>query len=166
MTISPGEKIPSVNLKVLGENGIDNLDIADYIKGKNVVIFGVPAAYTPVCTMNHMPGFVNNADEIKSKGIDEIICIHVNDPFVSQQWAKDCDCESKVTVIPDGNAELTKALGLELDGSGFGLGTRCQRFSMIVEDGVVQSLDIEDEATTLDKSSAETCLVNLQQKAA
>ena len=161
MTIDKGDTLPSVTLKTLQDGEIKNVNIAEYVKGKTVVIFGVPGAYTPVCTVNHLPGFIEGRDELKQKGIDEVICIAANDPFVVNQWAKDCGAEGNVTVFPDGNLEFTKAIGLELDASALGLGPRSQRYSIIAKDGVVETVEVEDEATTVSVSGAEACLANL-----
>ena len=166
MTIQPGDKIPSVTLKRLGDSGIEDFDIAEYIAGKKVVLFGVPGAYTPTCSQKHLPGYIMRADTIRIKGVDEILCLSVNDPFVMQQWGEGLGADGKVTMLADGNADLTKALGLELDGSGFGLGTRSQRFAMVVEDGVVTGLDIEDDAGTLAISDADSCVARLAESEA
>lgn len=161
MTIEKGATIPSVTLKTLQDGEITDVNIADYVKGKNVVIFGVPGAYTPVCTVNHLPGFIERAEELKQSGIDEVICVAANDPFVVNHWAKECGAPGKVTVFPDGNLDFTQALGMELDASALGLGPRSQRYSMIVKDGVVESVEVEDEATTVSVSGAEACLSKL-----
>lgn len=158
MVIDIEENIPSAKVYYLGQDEIKSLDIAEYIKDKSVVLLGVPGAYTPVCTMNHLPGFVEKADEIKSEGADEIICITPNDPFVVKRWSEEIDPEGKLTVLSDGNLELTKALGMELDASALGLGQRSQRYSMIVKQGVIKTRDVEDEATTVSVSGAESCL--------
>jgi peroxiredoxin len=161
MTITINQKIPSITLKRLGDSGMEDLNIAEYIAHKKVIIFGVPGAFTPSCDQKHLPGYIANAEGIKAKGVDEIICIAVNDPFVMKYWAETSGANGKVTLIPDGNAELTRALGLDFDGSGFGLATRCKRFSMIVENGVVISLDIEAAPSDVALSSAETCMLKL-----
>jgi glutaredoxin/glutathione-dependent peroxiredoxin len=162
MPIKPGDRIPSVTLKRLGPNGMEPLDIAQYIKGKKVVIFGVPGAFTPTCAQKHLPGYIQKADEIKKAGIDEIICVAVNDPFVMKYWGEVAGVEGKVTMLPDGNGELTRALGLTLDGSGAGLGQRSQRFVMTVNDGVVETLDVEPNPGELSVTGAESCAVNLK----
>lgn len=161
MTITLNDQIPSIALKVLGDSGIEDLNIAEYIADKTVIIFGVPGAFTPSCDQKHLPGYIAKADEIKARGVDEIICIAVNDPFVMDQWAQASGADGKVTLIPDGNAELTRALGLDFDGSGFGLATRCKRFAMLVEGGIVKTLDIEDAPSDVELSSAERCLLQL-----
>ena len=165
MTLSSGDKIPSVTLKRLSAEGLEDLDIAEHIRGKRVVLFGVPGAFTPACTEKHLPGYIAKYDELKSQGIDEILCLHVNDPFVSARWSEETGADGVITLLPDGNAELTKELGLDFDGSGFGLGTRCLRFSAVVNDGVVETIEIEDQPTDVNKASAEACLVSLKKAA-
>ncbi len=161
MTITTGSTIPSIILKRIGDSGMEDLNIADYIAGKTVIIFGVPGAFTPSCDQKHLPGYIAKADDIKAKGVDEIICIAVNDPFVMDHWAETSGADGKVTLIPDGNAELTKALGLDFDGSGFGLATRCKRFSMLVKNGVVETLDVEASPSDVELSGADACLLKL-----
>jgi peroxiredoxin len=159
MAIQQGDKIPSCTLKVMGENGPEDITTDSIFGGKKVVMFAVPGAFTPGCSMTHLPGFVVNADKIKAKGVDSIVCVSVNDAFVVGAWGKDQNAEELI-MLADGNGELTSALGLELDGSGFGLGTRSQRYSMIVEDGTVTALNVEPGAG-VDVSSAENVLVAL-----
>ncbi len=161
MTISVGEKLPSVSVKRLGEGGMEDFNVADYVAGKTVVIFAVPGAFTPSCAEKHLPGYINNAAAIKAKGVDEILCISVNDPFVMKHWGTSAGAEGKITMVPDGNGEFTKALGLDFDGSGAGLATRSQRYMMVVKDGVVESLEIEGAPSDVELSSAETCLARL-----
>ncbi len=166
MTISNGDKIPSVTLKRLGAGGMEELNIAEYIAGRKVVIFGVPGAFTPACSQKHLPGYIKNSEEIKANGVSEIICVAVNDPFVMQQWERVAGAMGKVTFLPDGNGELTRALGLEFDGSGAGLGNRCRRFSLIADDGVVSDVKIEDAPGNVEFSSAEVCMTTLKSMAA
>ena len=141
MAIQIGDAIPDVNLKVLGGQGPQDVSSGEIFNGKKVVMFAVPGAFTPTCSAAHLPGFVANADKIKAKGVDTIVCVSVNDPFVMDAWGKDKNGE-QLMMVADGNGEFTKALGLELDGSGFGLGTRSQRYAMIVDDGTVSNLCI------------------------
>lgn len=161
MSIQVGEKIPSVTLKKLGEGGMEDVMIPDYIAGKKVVIFAVPGAFTPTCAQKHLPEYVEKADEIKGKGVDEIICLSVNDPFVMQHWGIVAGAAGKVTMMPDGNGELTKAMGLEMDGSGAGLGLRSKRYVMIVENGTVTDLQIEENPGEVELSGAGICASRL-----
>lgn len=161
MAIKAGDKLPSVILKRLGKDGMDDVSTDELTKGRKVVIFSVPGAFTPTCSQTHLPGYVDKADDLKAKGVDEICCLAVNDPFVMDAWAKSANAEGKVSMLPDGNGELTKALGLEMDGSGAGLGTRGKRFSMIVNDGVVESLDVEDNPGAVEVSGADVCMTKL-----
>ena len=128
----------------------------DLFKGKKVVLFAVPGAFTPTCSMAHLPGFVANADKIKAKGVDSIVCLSVNDAFVMDAWGKDKNADD-LLMVGDGNGDFTKAVGLEMDGSAFGLGTRSQRYAMIVEDGVVKKLNVEAPGK-FEVSSAEAIL--------
>jgi peroxiredoxin len=159
MTIKTGDRIPSVTLKKMGEKGPENISTEEIFNGKKVVLFAVPGAFTPGCTMTHLPGYVVNADKIKAKGVDTIACLAVNDAFVMDAWGKSQNADD-LLMLADGNAELTKALGLELDASGFGLGIRSQRYAMIVEDGVVKHLNVE-QGTGVEVSAAEKILALL-----
>lgn len=158
MTIAIGDRIPSVKLKYASEKGPADITTDEIFNGKKVVLFAVPGAFTPTCTAAHLPGFVVNVDAIKAKGIDTVVCMAVNDAFVMGAWGKSQNAEH-ILMLADGNAELTRALGLELDGSGFGMGTRCKRFAMIANNGVVELLNVDTGA--LEKSSAETILAAL-----
>jgi peroxiredoxin len=161
MSIQVGDKLPSVTVKHVTPTGMAELKTDELFKGKKVIMFGVPGAFTPTCHKTHLPGYVANADKLKAKGVDAIVCMAVNDPFVMHAWAEQVGAQGKITMFPDGNGELTKALGLELDGRGSGLGTRSKRFSMLVENGVVKSLDVEDKAGEVSVSGAEACMVKL-----
>lgn len=143
MTITKGASLPQVSFTKLTENGPEAVDSGDYFKGKRVALFSVPGAFTPTCSAKHLPSYVEKADELKAKGIDEIACTAVNDAFVMGAWGKANGVEGKVTMLADGNGAFAKAVGLEMDGSKFGLGTRGQRFSMIVNDGVVEEIFVE-----------------------
>lgn len=154
MTIQVGDRLPAVNLKQLTADGIKDVPITELTRGKKVVLFAVPGAFTPTCSEKHLPGFVEQAEAIKGKGVDAILCVAVNDPFVLSAWEKARNVGGKVTMLSDGNAEFTRAIGLDLDASGFGLGTRSKRYAMVVEDGVVKSLMVEDVPTQAEKSSA------------
>jgi peroxiredoxin len=160
MTIQVGEKIPAVTLKTMGSEGPQDIGTDAIFSGKKVVLFAVPGAFTPGCSLTHLPGYVVNADKIKAKGVDTIACMAVNDAFVMDAWGKAQNAD-ELLMLADGNAEFTRALGLELDASGFGLGVRSQRFAMIVEDGTVTHLNVE-AGTGVDVSSAETILGLLQ----
>ena len=161
MTIQVGDRLPAVNLKQLTADGIKDVPITELTRGKKVVLFAVPGAFTPTCSEKHLPGFVEQADAIKAKGVDQILCVAVNDPFVLSAWEKARNVGGKVTMLSDGNAEFTRAIGLDLDASGFGLGTRSKRYAMVVEDGVVKSLLVEDVPTQAEKSSASALLAAL-----
>lgn len=142
MTIAVGDKIPDVKLIKAGADGNEPVQTADYFKGKKVALFSVPGAFTPTCSAKHLPGFVEKAAELKAKGIDEIVCTAVNDAFVMATWGT-VNGSPDVTMLADGNGDFAKAVGLVMDGSGFGLGQRGQRFSMIVNDGTVAELNVE-----------------------
>lgn len=159
MTIQVGDAIPAFKLKTMGAEGPVDITTAEIFDGKKVVLFAVPGAFTPGCSMTHLPGYVVNADKIKAAGVDTIVCMAVNDAFVMGAWGKAQNAD-EILMLADGNGELTKALGLELDGSGFGLGTRSQRFAMIVEDGKVTQLNVE-AGPGVDVSSAETIMQSL-----
>jgi glutaredoxin/glutathione-dependent peroxiredoxin len=156
MTIQVGDKIPACTLKTMGEKGPADITTDAIFSGKKVVLFAVPGAFTPGCSITHLPGYVVNADKIKASGVDTIACMAVNDAFVMDAWGKSQNAE-ELLMLADGNGEFTAALGLELDGSGFGLGTRSQRFAMVVEDGTVTHLNIET-GPGVDVSSAETIM--------
>ena len=141
MTIQQGEKIPAVTLKVMGEEGPEDITTEQIFAGKKVALFALPGAFTPGCSLAHLPGYVVHADQIKAKGVDSIVCLSVNDAFVMGAWGEAQNAE-QIIMLADGNAELTQALGLVLDGSSFGMGTRSQRFAMIVKDGVVSELNV------------------------
>lgn len=156
MSIQVGDSIPAVTLKVMGEKGPQDISTGDIFKGKKVVLFAVPGAFTPGCTLTHLPGYVVNADKIKAKGVDTIACMAVNDAFVMSAWGKSQNAD-EILMLADGNATLTSALGLELDASGFGMGKRSQRFALIADDGVVTQLAVEP-AGGVDVSAAEKIL--------
>lgn len=161
MAIKVGDKLPVATLRRLGDGGIDEVGTDDLTKGKKVVLFAVPGAFTPTCSEQHLPGFMQHAGAIKAKGVDRIACVTVNDPFVVAEWSKTTGADGKVEILSDGNADFTKAVGMELDASGFGLGLRSQRYAMIVEDGVVKTLLVEDVPTQAENSSANAILAAL-----
>lgn len=160
MTIKVGDTIPSVTLKHLTDNGMQEITTDDVFKGKKVVLFSVPGAFTPTCSAKHLPGFVQQAEALKAKGVDAIVCLAVNDPFVMRAWGEKNGVGDKVLMLPDGNAALTSAMGLTMDGSGYGLGTRGQRFALIAEDGKVTDLAVEAPGQ-FEVSSAEAVLAKL-----
>ena len=160
MTIKVGDKIPAATLAHMAADGPTNISSDDLFSGKKVVLFALPGAFTPTCSAQHLPGFARHSGEFKAKGVDLVACLSVNDAFVMDAWGKDQSVGDNVMMIADGSAEFTKATGLDLDLSSRGLGLRCQRFSMVVEDGVVKTLNI-DEAGAFDKTSAESMLGGL-----
>ena len=160
MTIELGDRIPSATLKEMGADGIEDVNTDSLFKGKRVAVFAVPGAFTPTCSAQHLPGFVRNADALRAKGIDEIVCLSVNDAFVMDAWGKAHNTGGKVKMVADGNAQLTQALGLEVDASGAGMGTRSRRYSMIVDDGEVKVFNVE-AAGAFEVSSAEHLLSQL-----
>ena len=143
MTIKVGDRLPTTNLVKATADGPDAVSSDAYFAGRRVALFSVPGAFTPTCSARHLPGFVERADELKAKGIDEIACTAVNDAFVLSAWSTAGSATDKVTMLADGNGEFVQALGLTMDGSKFGMGTRGQRFSMVVNDGVVEQLNVE-----------------------
>ena len=158
MSIKVGDKVPSGMFTVMGAEGPTGISTADIFEGKKVVLFAVPGAFTPTCSMAHLPGFVVHVDDIKAKGVDTVACMSVNDVFVMHAWGQSANAEH-LMMLADGNAEFTAALGLELDGTGFGMGKRSQRVAMIVVDGVVSMLNVD--AGALEGSSAEAVLAAL-----
>jgi peroxiredoxin len=143
MTIKAGERMPAGTLKVMTKDGPQDLTTEQLFKGKKVVLFSVPGAFTPTCDAKHLPGFVEHAAAIKAKGVDTIACIAVNDVFVMNAWGKSANVADKVTMLADGNGDYAKALGLEMDARGFGMGLRGQRFAVIVNDGVATHVNVE-----------------------
>ena len=143
MTIAVGDKLPDVKLSKAGESGPEPVQTSDFFKGKRVALFSVPGAFTPTCSAKHLPGFVDNAAQLKAKGVDEIACTAVNDPFVMGAWSKSAGADGAVTMLADGNGDFAEAIGLTMDGSKFGLGKRGQRYSMLVNDGVIEQLNVE-----------------------
>ena len=161
MTIKVGDRLPQSTFRIMTTDGPAAKTTEELFSGRNVVLFAVPGAFTPTCHRNHLPGFLGKIDEIKAKGIDAVAVVAANDVFVMNAWAKDSGGEGKIEFLSDGNADFAKAIGLTLDGSGFGLGTRFQRFSMIVKDGIVASLAVEDGPGKAELSGAEALLKEL-----
>jgi peroxiredoxin len=167
MTIKIGDQLPDGKLAEFFDTATDacaigpnTFQVADLVKGKKIAVFGLPGAYTPTCSAQHVPGYVKHADDLKAKGVDEIWCISVNDAFVMGAWGRDQKASGIVRMMADGNADFSKAIGLDADFSKFGMGTRSQRYSMLVEDGVVKQLNIEAPGK-FEVSNAETLLGQL-----
>jgi glutaredoxin/glutathione-dependent peroxiredoxin len=158
MTINVGDRIPSVTLKQLTSEGVKEFTTDEIFRGKRVVLIAVPGAFTPACSQRHLPGYVDKAADIKAKGIDEIACVAVNDAFVMGAWGRDQKAEGKIRMLADGSGDFTRALGLELDLSKGGLGIRSKRYSMLVDDGVVKSLSVEQQPGQVDLSGVEAML--------
>ena len=144
MSINVGDRLPEVTLMKATPEGPQPVSSADYFSGRRVALFSVPGAFTPTCSARHLPGFVERADELKAKGVDEIACTAVNDAFVMGAWAEGAGASEKVTMLSDGNGEFAEALGLTMDGSKYGMGKRGKRYSMVVNDGVVEQLNVEE----------------------
>lgn len=161
MSIAIGDSLPEATFRILGSEGIDKLTTAEIFGGKKVVLFAVPGAFTPTCHLKHLPGFIDNVDAFKKKGVNTVACVAVNDPFVLDAWAKASGGMGKVLFLSDGNGEFTKKIGLDFDGSGIGLGTRSKRYAMLVDDGVVKVLNIEDSPGVAEASTAEKLLASI-----
>ena len=160
MTISVGDRLPSTTLVKATANGPEQVSSDEYFKGRKVALFSVPGAFTPTCSAKHLPGYLEKAEDLKAKGVDEIACTSVNDAFVMDAWSKSANAGDAVTMLADGNGTFAEAVGLTMDGSKFGLGKRGQRYSMVVNDGVVEQLNIEAPGE-YSASSAETMLGKL-----
>jgi glutaredoxin/glutathione-dependent peroxiredoxin len=158
MTINVGDKLPSVTLRQVTPEGPKEVSTDDFFRGKKVVLFAVPGAFTPACSQRHLPGYIDKAADIKAKGVNEIACVAVNDAAVLAAWGKDQKTDGKVTMLADGSGDFVRALGLELDLSKGGLGIRSKRYSMLVDNGVVKSLSVEQQPGQVDASSAEAML--------
>jgi glutaredoxin/glutathione-dependent peroxiredoxin len=160
MTIKVGDKVPSVKLKQMTAEGVKEVSTDDFFKGKKVVLFAVPGAFTPTCSAKHVPGFLQNDAALKAKGVDAVACLSVNDAFVMGAWGKDQKSDGKVVMLADGNGDFTRAVGLELDATANGLGKRSKRYAMVVENGVVKTLNVEAPGA-FEVSSAEAILKTL-----
>ena len=158
MAIQAGDRIPAASLMVMGPEGPSKLSSDELFAGKRVAVFGLPGAYTPVCSAQHLPGYVAKADALRAKGIDAIACISVNDPFVMKAWGDDHDVGDTVQMVADHDCSFTQALGLTVDLSDFGLGERSERYSMIVDDGTVTAVNVEKSVLDHDVSSVDTLL--------
>jgi peroxiredoxin len=161
MPIAAGDRLPDVTFRTMGEAGPKPVTTAEMFSGKSVVLFGVPGAFTPTCHKVHLPGFLKEAEAFKAKGIAGIAVVAVNDPFVMAMWAKETGGEGVITFLSDGNAEFAKSTGLDVDLSVAGLGIRNRRFSMLVEDGVVKAINIEEAPGKAEASSAENLLCQI-----
>jgi peroxiredoxin len=160
MAIKVGDKIPSVSLKYINKDGMQTATTDELFKGKKVVLFGLPGAFTPTCSAKHLPGFVTHAADIKGKGVDLIACLSVNDAFVMDAWGKTQSAGDKVLMLADGNAEFAEATGLTMDGTGYGMGKRTSRWAMVIDDGKVKTLNIEAPGA-FEVSSAEAVMKTL-----
>lgn len=160
MTIKVGDKVPALAVKTKTAEGIQDVKTDELFGGKTVVLFALPGAFTPTCSAKHLPGYVEKAADLKAKGVDAIACLSVNDAFVMDAWGKDQKVGDNVLMLADGNADFTKAVGLEMDGSGYGMGTRSKRYAMVVKDGVVKELLVE-EPGQFEVSSADYVLGKL-----
>ena len=161
MTIKPGDAMPDAQLMYMTDAGPAPISTGDLFGGKNVALFALPGAFTPTCSNQHLPGYVDKAEDLRAKGVDTIVCLAVNDAFVMGAWGQQKGANGKVMMVGDGNAELTKKLGLEMDGSSFGMGTRSLRYSMIVRDGVVEMLNVEENPGKAVESGVENLLSQL-----
>ena len=161
MTIKTGDKVPAGKFSIMKKDGPGMLSTDELFKGKKVVLFSVPGAFTPTCSREHLPGFVKQAGALKKKGIDAVACMAVNDVFVMDAWGKQGGAGDKVLMLADGNGEYARALGLTLDATGFGMGTRGLRYSMLVDNGVVKQLNLEESAGQCKTSSADHILSKL-----
>ena len=161
MTIKVGDKLPSVTLRQVTSEGPKEISTDEFFRGKKVALFAVPGAFTPACSQRHLPGYVEKATDIKAKGVDEVACVAVNDAAVMTAWGKDQRCEGKVSMLADGSGDLARALGLELDLTKMGLGVRSKRYSMLVDNGVVKSLNVEAQPGQVEASGADAMLRSL-----
>lgn len=157
MTIAVGEKLPNADLYKMGAGGPEKVSTGELFAGKRTALFAVPGAFTPTCSQAHLPGFLTKAHELREKGIDQIVCLSVNDAFVMDAWGKQQNVEDEIVMVADGSGDFTRAVGLEWDMSARGLGLRSQRYSMLIQDGVVEALNVE-EPGKFEVSDAETIL--------
>jgi peroxiredoxin len=161
MPIAVGDRLPDATFKVRTAEGLKDVTTGELTAGKKVVLFAVPGAFTPTCHAKHLPSYVEHYDALKAKGVDTIACVAVNDAFVLDAWAKQGEADGKVTMLADGNATFTRAIGMDFDGSGFGLGTRSKRYAMLVDDGVVKVLNVEEAPGVMEVSGADRILAAL-----
>lgn len=161
MSIKVGDKMPEGRFTVMGDSGPGSLSTSELFSGKKVVLFSVPGAFTPTCSREHLPGYIEQADAFRARGVDTVACMAVNDVFVMEAWANATGAGDKVLLLADGNGDYARALGMDFDGSGFGLGTRGMRFAMLVDDGVVSALFAEESPGELKASAADRVLAAL-----
>lgn len=161
MTIAVGDRLPEATFKVRTPDGLKDVTTQELTAGKKVVLFAVPGAFTPTCHAKHVPSYLEHMDALRAKGVDTVACVAVNDAFVLDAWAKAVGADGKLMLLSDGNATFTKALGLDFDGSGFGLGTRSKRYSMLLDNGVVKALNIEESPGVMEVSGADRLLAAL-----
>ena len=162
MTIRIGDRLPDASFTIMGESGPEQKSTAEVFGARKVLLFAVPGAFTPTCHLNHMPGYVDLVDEFRARGIDELACVAVNDVFVLDRWAAESRAKGSIRMLADGNADFVRAIGLDLDASGFGFGIRAQRFAMLVEDGTVKVLEVEPNPGAVGDSGAEAMLARIQ----
>jgi peroxiredoxin len=160
MTIQPGDRLPNVKLTTMGDQGPTPVQTEDFFRGRRVALFAVPGAFTPTCSARHLPGFRDQAEALKAKGVDAVACVSVNDAFVMDAWGKSQGVGDKVVMLADGNGDFARALGLDMDAARFGMGPRSQRYAMVVNDGVVESLNVEQPGQ-FEVSSADYMLARL-----
>ncbi len=161
MAIAVGDRLPEATFKTRTPEGLKDVTTADLAAAKRAVLFAVPGAFTPTCHAKHLPSYVENLDALKAKGVDLVVCVAVNDAFVLDAWGKQNGLEDRILLLADGNATFTKAVGLDFDGSGFGLGTRSKRYAMLLEDGVVRALHVEESPGVMEVSGADRILAAL-----
>jgi len=158
MTIQVGDKVPAATFRTTGPDGPKEITSDELLRGKKVVLFAVPGAFTPACSQRHLPGYVEKASELKAKGVDTIACVAVNDQAVMNAWGKAQNVGDKVLMLADGSADFARAVGMDIDLSRVGLGTRSKRYSMLVEDGTLKAINVEEVPSQVDKSSADAML--------
>ena len=161
MAIAPGNALPHATFKIMTGTGLSEITSEELFKGKKAVLFAVPGAFTPTCHSKHLPGFLQHAADFKAKGVDLIACTSVNDVFVMDAWAKASGADGKITFLADGNGDFAKSIGLEMDGSPIGFGIRSKRYSMLIDNGVVKALHIEEQPGAAVESGAERLLAEL-----
>jgi glutaredoxin/glutathione-dependent peroxiredoxin len=162
MTIAVGDRLPEATFKVRTPEGLKDITTRELTSGQKVVLFAVPGAFTPTCHAKHLPSYLEHLDALKRKGVNTVACVAVNDAFVLDAWGRQGGVDGKILLLADGNGTFTKAVGLDFDGSGFGLGTRSKRYSMLVDDGVVKALHVEESPGVMEVSGADRILTILE----